>query len=234
MIDRSLNYGRHLIRKFLADAMPFSSVMDIGAGSGSDLTIAAEINPNASRMAIELSQPYVERLTQQNILVHKLNIEKDCLPVSDGSTDVVIANQILEHTKELFWIFHEITRVLPLDGKLIIGVPNLASLHNRLLLLLGMQPTPIQNASAHMRGYTKHDVVRFLNLCFPGGYRLLRFGGSNFYPFPTPLARFLANLLPNLAWGIFMMLKKTKPYSDEFLKFPKNQQLETNFYLGEL
>ena len=57
----------------------------------------------------------------------------------------MIANQILEHTKEVFWIWHEIARVLAPQGQLILGVPNLASAHNRLLLLLGRQPTRDQD-----------------------------------------------------------------------------------------
>jgi SAM-dependent methyltransferase len=217
---------------FLLNSVPYSNVLDIGAGSGNDLALSSQVAPRAARIAIEAHAPYVEKLSQQGIQVHSLNIEKDRFPFADESIDVVIANQVLEHTKELFWIFHEITRVLPLRGKFIIGVPNLASLHNRLLLLIGRQPTPIQNASAHVRGYTRHDLIRFLSLCFPGGYELKHFGGSNFYPFPPILARPMAHILPNMAWGIFLMFEKKKTYSHQFLEFPVEQKLETNYFLG--
>jgi len=162
-----------------------------------------------------------------------LDIERGVFPFANESIDVVVANQILEHTKEIFWIFHEITRVLTVGGKLIIGVPNLASLHNRLLLLIGIQPTSIQNASAHVRGYTKYDLLRFLRNCFPDGYELKGFGGSNFYPFPPIIARPLARIFPNMAWGIFFMFEKQKPYQREFLDFPVTNRLETNFFLGK-
>ena len=233
MIDRTLNYGRHHIYNFLLDAMPYSSVLDIGAGGGNDLALANKVAPDAKSVAIEAYAPYVEKLALRGIQVHSLNIEKDHFPFTDKSIDVVIANQVLEHTKELFWIFHEISRVLPVGGKLLIGVPNLASLHNRLLLLIGRQPTPIKNASAHVRGYTKNDIIQFLSLCFPGGYKLISFGGSNFYPFPSLFARPLARLLPNMAWGIFLMFEKQKSYSQQFLDYPCLTSLETNFYLGE-
>lgn len=234
MIDRSLNYGRHLIYKFLLDAVPYANVLDIGAGNGNDLALSGQAVPGAKRIAIETYAPYVERLSLQDIQVHSLNIEKDRFPFEAESIDVVIANQVLEHTKELFWIFHEISRVLSIGGKLIIGVPNLASLHNRLLLLIGRQPTPIQNASAHVRGYTKHDLLHFLSLCFPGGYELKQFGGSNFYPFPPVVAIPLAHIFPNMAWGIFLMFEKRKPYVHQFLDFPAGQKLETNFFLGAI
>ena len=73
-----------------------------------------------------------------------------------------MANQILEHTKEIFWILDQVSTVLKEGGHFLLGVPNLASLHNRLLLAFGRQPSPIQNNSAHVRGYTKPDVLQLL------------------------------------------------------------------------
>lgn len=64
----------------------------------------------------------------------QLNIERDPLPFADESVDIFMANQVLEHCKEIFWIFSEVSRCLKPGGCFIIGVPNLAALHNRLLL----------------------------------------------------------------------------------------------------
>jgi len=50
MIDRSLNYGRHHVRNFLIRSKPFQSVLDLGAGNGSDLLLASEINPSTNRI----------------------------------------------------------------------------------------------------------------------------------------------------------------------------------------
>jgi hypothetical protein len=75
-------------------------------------------------------------------------------------------------------------------------------------LFFSRQPSPIKTASAHVRGYTKNDIEHFLSSCFPGGYQFKFFGGSNFYPFSPSLARPLAKVFPNLAWGIFFLLQK--------------------------
>lgn len=232
MIDRTLNYGRHHIRGFLRAAAPYRTVLDIGAGSGYDLALAREEQPEARLYAVEADRELVERLAAQGIEVHELNIEQDRFPFPDGSMDVVVANQILEHTKELFWIFHEVSRVLREGGSLIVGVPNLASLHNRLLLMLGRQPTSLQNASAHVRGFTRSDLLRTLAAVFPGGYALRNFDGSNFYPLPPTLARPLAAAFPGMAWGIFLRLEKQRQYGREFLDFPVYAELETNFFVG--
>jgi hypothetical protein len=146
---------------------------------------------------------------------------------------VILINQVFEHVKDVFWILNEISRVLKVGGHLIVGVPNLASLHNRFLLLMGKQPTSIKNNSAHLRGYTKSDFRNLLNAGFTDGYSLAGFGGSNFYPFPGPIAKPLAGLIPTMAWGIFMNWKKEKAYKNEYLVYPIEKQLETSFFLGE-
>ncbi|WP_242927112.1 class I SAM-dependent methyltransferase [Pontibacter vulgaris] len=233
MIDRNLNYGRNIIERYLASEGDRPKViLDLGAGQGADILIAQRVNPSASLHAVECYGPYIEILNSKGIQVHSLNIESNPLPFDNESVDVVIANQILEHTKEIFWIFHEVTRVLKTGGKFIIGVPNLASLHNRIILLFGMQPTSLKNNSAHVRGYTLPDLKKFVHTCFPEGYKLSNFAGSNFYPFPPVIARPLSSLFPSMAWAIFLMLQKNKSYTNEFLTYPINQRLETNFYLG--
>jgi len=233
MIDRQLNYGRAIIARYLQQSAPYQTVLDIGAGTGTDLKAARAVFPNCTAIAIEVYEPYVNQLQQAGFKVIRANIEKDQLPLDDASIEVIIANQILEHTKEVFWIFHEISRVLSVKGHLIIGVPNLAALHNRILLMLGSQPSPLKVHSAHVRGFTKGGLMTFLNECFPCGYVLKEFRGSNFYPFPPFIAQPLARIFPNLAWGIFFLLQKVEPYQKEFLEYPINQKLETNFWLGQ-
>jgi len=233
MIDRSLNYGRHIIEDFLKSAGGFQNVLDIGAGHGDDLMLARKVNPGATLHGVEVDPESGRRLAEKSVVVHPINIEKDLFPFEDGSIDLIIGNQILEHTKEIFWIFHELSRILRVGGHLIVGVPNLAALHNRILLAAGIQPSPIKSTSAHVRGFTKGDILRFLESCFPGGYQLRAFGGSNFYPFPRMVARPMARMFPTLAWGIFFLFEKTGEYKAEFLQYPVKEDLQTNFFLGK-
>jgi SAM-dependent methyltransferase len=232
MIDRSLNYGRPIVRRFLAAARPYREVLDIGAGKGVDLLAARELEPDSRLHAVEVYPENVLLLEQRGVHVVGLDLERDPLPYADRAIDVVIANQILEHTKEVFWICHEVARVLAVGGQLILGVPNLASAHNRLLLLLGRQPSVIKTASAHVRGFTRADLLQFLDEVWPGGFALRDHAGANFYPLPPLLARSLARALPSLAWGLFLRLQKQREYRDEFLSFPARARLETNFYTG--
>jgi SAM-dependent methyltransferase len=232
MIDRQLNYGREVIEDFLRTLSPFSDVLDIGAGSGVDLAAARRQSPTANTHAIELFRPAIQHLKTEGATVHSIDIERDVYPFADESLDVVMSNQVLEHTKDIFWIFHETSRVLKVGGHLILGVPNIASLHSRIQLAIGQQPSAMQMRSAHVRGFTKPDVMKFLEACFPSGYALERFAGSNFYPFPPLMAKLLAAAFPSLSWAIFLLLRKTRSYDQEFLAYPIKAELETSFYLG--
>ena len=231
MVDRSLNYGRAEIGRFLAAAAQPRSILDLGAGGGDDLALAAARWPAAELLAVEAHPAARAALEARGYRVLRLDVERDALPLGDCAVDVVIANQILEHVKEVFWILHQVSRVLRVGGSLILGVPNLASLHNRLLLAAGRQPTANRNSSAHVRAFTLGDLLALL-ACFPGGYELVARRGSNFYPFPPQLARPLAALLPGLAVGMFLDLRKVRPYGREFLEHPARERLQTNFYLG--
>lgn len=230
-VDKSLNYGRAHIDFFSKSISTPEIVLDIGAGQGSDLKIVKKNHPTSKLFALENYPEYIKILNENNIETFPGNFETDNLPFNNESVDLIITNQTLEHTKEIFWVLHELSRTLKVGGHLIIGIPNLASFHNRLLLLLGHQPTCINNSSAHIRGFSKNDLIKFLNI-FQNGYQLQYYKGSNFYPFSPSIASPLAKAFPGMAWSNFFLFKKTLKYNKEFLEFPKTNQLETNFFLG--
>lgn len=232
IVDFELNYGRAIVVEFATRCAPYSRVLDIGAGPGADLLTARAVQPCASLSAIECYRPFAERLMANGVTVHSLDLEKDPFPYREGTFDLIIANQVLEHVKQLFWILHNVTQSLATGGHFIIGVPNIASLHNRILLALGYQPTQINSFSAHVRGFTKHDLLRLINSCWPHGYSLEAHRGSNFYPFPPFIANPLSRLLPSMAWGTFLLLRKVHDYDGEFLSVPASRNFETNFFFG--
>ena len=232
LVDPELNYGREAMQRFLRSIGSAQTVLDLGAGSGGDLATARRVLGPAKLIGVDVRPVPPRGLVDVADEIHQLDVERDALPVADGSVDVVIANQVLEHTKELFWILHEVTRSLRRGGHLLIGVPNIAALHNRVLLAMGGHPTQMKAASAHIRGFTRPDLLRFFEDCFPGGYSIAGTAGSQFYPFPRALARPLARVAPSLAAFLFISLRKQSRYERQFLDYPVERQLETNFFLG--
>ena len=232
----SLNYGRDIINKWSLEYISDldskeAAVLDIGAGSGIDLlNITRSVhNKTVKPFAIEVHEPNVMEARKNGITVFPLNMEKDPIPAEDGSFDVVIANQTIEHTKEIFWIFSEISRVVKPGGIVLIGVPNLASLHNRILLLLGEQPTAIEVLGPHIRGYTAPSFKKFATC--DNYFELLSVKGSNFYPFPSPVSGMLSKIFPTLSVGVFFLLRRTEK-KGRFIDILRSRFFETPYYQG--
>lgn len=128
--------------------------------------------------------------------------------MADEFFDVVLANHVIEHTKELFWIFAEISRVLVKGGIAIIGCPNLGSWHNRVALLFGHQPPGMKTLGPHIRGITRRAFKQFIEC---GGYFTLEaYKGSNFYPLPGGnVNRMFAATFPTLCASHHFLIRRT-------------------------
>lgn len=232
-----LNYGREQIlswvRREVASAPEGAMVrvLDLGAGKGADLQNIREGCPGANLElhGVECHPENVEAARRSGIAVHGMDIERDAIPASDGTFDIVLANQVVEHTKEIFWIFSEISRVLRPGGICIVGIPNLAALHNRILLLLGVQPTCIEVLSAHVRGFTRSGFRDFATC---DGYFLLEaVRGANFYPFPPSVARPMARFFPGFSVCLFFLLRRTEKKGN-FHQVLDTRYFETPYYRG--
>ena len=231
-IDIQEQYGRHVIEEMLARLASVHLVCDLGVSLGHDLGLVRKRFPEAHLLGIDCAETHKLRLEQQGIILRVLDLEREALPFADESVALFIANQIFEHIKDLFWLSHEVARTLRRGGYLIVGVPNIGALHNRLTFLFGKQPSQMKAHSAHIRGFTAQEIPRFFSICCSGGFQLELFRGAQFYPFPRPMARLLARWFPSLAHSAFYLLKKTSHYSGEFLRHPVEAGLETPFFLG--
>ncbi|MGL1937304.1 MAG: class I SAM-dependent methyltransferase [Fibrobacterales bacterium] len=229
-----LVYGRHHIRKWTLEhcsSLPYEpNILDIGCGKGDDLLgISDTLNNKCTLFGIEHYEPYRKMVAEKGITTYAVDIERAPLPLDDNTMDVISINQVLEHTKELFWILGEISRVLKPGGILIIGVPNLAAWHDRLLLIVGMEPSSCHIFGGHVRGITKPGLKNLLQV--DDYFTVNRFGGSGFYPFPEFLAKPLAYLLPNFATSIFFCVKRTNK-TENYNDILETNFFETNYYNG--
>lgn len=209
-----------------------ASILDVGAGYGKDLLALKKILPGASMAAVEGYPAAVAFLRESGVEVTSINLERDPLPFKDKSFDIVMCNQVIEHVKELFWLVSELSRVCKVDGYLVIGIPNLGSLHNRIALLLGKQPPAIHVFGPHVRGFTNAGLRDFLQ-----AGKVLRVDnvlGGNFYPFEPALSRMLARWFPGLAVSSFFAIKKISDISFlEVLDSPRGAELmDTPYFRG--
>lgn len=231
MVDHAETYGRHLLRRVSRD-LDISLCVDLGCGTGDDLMIIRENHPRARCVGVDFCLWNKAALIARGITPISANIERDALPFPDETVDFVIVNQVLEHTKEIFWINHGVFRTLQVGGHLYLGVPNVLSFHNRVLGLVGIHPTSSKMISGHIRVFSKFDTIMFYTEVAREFAAVKWFFSSQFYPFPRTIACWLAAALPTYAFSIFFLVQKTDPYRGEFVERLASVPLETNFFSG--
>jgi SAM-dependent methyltransferase len=111
----------------------------------------------------------------------QVNVEAAAFPAADGDFDLVIWNRDPDTVKNLGPALREVRRVLRPGGVFVVAVPNLAALHNRLLLLAGRQPTTLHIGNVdHIRGFTVRSMTGFLTRDLD--FELLRITGVGLAP----------------------------------------------------
>jgi methionine biosynthesis protein MetW len=180
---------RELLGVLPRDSARLPGLLDVGCWDGVETARLADLM-GARAHGIEIFAEPASQAEARGIDVARIDLEHDRFPWPDESMDVVVVNQVFEHLKNIWHPMSEIHRVTRTDGWLVISVPNLASLHNRLLMLFGRQPTSIRTFGPHVRGYVAGEFARFVGL--EGAWRIERHVGVGFYPFPARMARPLA------------------------------------------
>ena len=184
------------------------SLLDIGCGSG-ERTIRI-----AKYFDIHTQYTYgVDSNNRQIAACRKMfnaeviDLESDSLPYHDNYFDLVVCNQVLEHLKNYKKVLDDMIRVTRERGYIVIGVPNLAHLINRIYLLFGIQPMCIHLNSSHVRAFTHKAFVGMLNSL--SQVKLIDYAGAVMYPLPYCIARKLSGYFAGLSGYVCYLLQKT-------------------------
>jgi SAM-dependent methyltransferase len=194
--------------------------LDVGCWDGASTLRRGEALAASRLLGIEVFDQAASAATQRGIEVARLDLETERFPWPDGSVDVVVCNQVLEHLKNIWLPLSEMHRVLRRGGRAILSVPNLGSLHNRLLLAFGRQPTSIRVFGPHVRGYTLQEFTGLVER--GGGYRIERKLGAGFYPVPSPWSAPLSALWRGGSHTLIVQARKeaSAPLLDAYLREP--------------
>jgi ubiquinone/menaquinone biosynthesis C-methylase UbiE len=135
-----------------------------------------------------------------------VDLETEILPYDNDMFDLVICNQVLEHLKSYNKVIDELTRVTKTNGFILIGIPNLAHLINRIYLLFGIQPMCIAMDSSHIRAFTHRSFVKLLDSL--NKIKLIDVEGSIMYPLPFFLAKVFARHFVGFSGYVCYLLQK--------------------------
>lgn len=183
------------------------ALLDVGCWDGAHTERYARLLGCAA-FGVEIFDAQARQAEARGLTVARLDLEDAMFPWADGSMDVVVSNQVFEHLKNVWRPMSEILRVLRPGGWLVLSVPNLTSLHNRVLLGLGRQPTSIRTLGPHVRGYAFGEIQRFVAL--DGAMRVVQATGAGFYPLPVPLANPFARLWPGASHTTVLLARKER------------------------
>jgi SAM-dependent methyltransferase len=128
------------------------SIIDIGCGRGFLLKQLLEHDPSLQAFGVEVSPAQACEARAAGITVFEQNVEAG-IPLADGSVDVAVVGEVIEHLFDPDACIEEMRRILRPGGTLIVTTPNLASWLNRILLLFGIQPVFTETSTRKKYGH---------------------------------------------------------------------------------
>ena len=195
--DRAHRQARMLAEMLRGVSGP-AVIVDLGCGDGSALAVAAQRNPAHRFVGIDWSGDALRQARTLGLTVVRAGVAAD-LPVADGTADVVIMSELIEHLVDPDGAVAEARRVLRPGGSLLLSTPNLAAWYNRGLLALGIQPIfsevslrgvfgrPGRVVAGHLRLFTRRALTEFLTA---SGFRCVTVTGARYHDVPRPLGPF--------------------------------------------
>lgn len=203
-----------------------STIIDLGCGDGRFSIDLAKRARAKKVYGIEFQKETAAIAGDKGIQVCRADLNKR-LPFADEAFDAVHANQVIEHLVETDIFIEEIYRILKPGGYAVVSTPNLASLHNIISLIMGKQPFPAHvsnrvilgnsldpkhgmkhesKGEIHMRIFSPDALIEILEY---HGFRIQRFKGVGFYPFPRLAASLLSQI--DVKHSVYLTVKARKP-----------------------
>ena len=219
------NSGRYadtlaLVKQYIS---PGSKVLDLGVYPGHlALMLRRECGANITGISLAHTRAFSVQMGRHSIAVGTANVARDELPCAEGSFDLVLCTEIIEHLDNPLHLLAKANRVLKNERVLILSTPNLASLKNRVRMALGIAPNPHlfgvrhvfqMNEWVHKREYT---VCELRGMLAATGFSVERVMYSRLDHHPTSIRRRLGNWLkrvgyaiPSFRGGIILVARKT-------------------------
>jgi len=158
-ILRSVPAGREPLRLLDIGTTPFTLFLK-------------EKFPHYDVWTLDRTEHLKGRCQQAGVQLKACDLDDGTFPFEDGFFDVVIFTEVLEHIfAPPTQVLGEVRRIMRPSGKLILGVPNIARLSERIKLLFGYSPLPAADhqmnkdwlhGHGHLHEYTRSEI---LSLC---------------------------------------------------------------------
>jgi SAM-dependent methyltransferase len=145
--------------RFVASAPNGGVLLDLGSSDGATLRHFYELRSDLQYVAADIAgQP---ENYPPGVRYCQVNLEKDHIPLPDGSVDAVTCMHLVEHLRSLDQLFKEIRRVLSPRGRVYFETPHPRSLAAQSSPPLGGNavPTNFFDDDSHVRLVTPLHLV---------------------------------------------------------------------------
>jgi SAM-dependent methyltransferase len=142
-----------LFRRYVGG--PGRRVLDLGCRDGALTQAYAAGN---EIVGVDADREALAEAEKLGIETHWADLDEP-LPFDDGSFDVVVAGELLEHLRDPRRVVAEVRRVLRPGGTFVASVPNAYRLKNRLRFLIGRKP---EDDPTHLQMFSAGEVRALL------------------------------------------------------------------------
>jgi len=176
-------------------------ILDIGCGNGWLSTLYRLQGDEL--YGADISELNIKRAKERGVIAIQHNIETE-LPYADSFFDIILCADVLEHLFFPEKVISEMYRILKPNGILIIGVPNLYCLRNKIEMFLGNAifiEYPVN--FEHIRHYSKRTISKILT---NNGFSIIKTRGSG-WTFNSERFFWALSLLHGGNYGLKLLLK---------------------------
>jgi SAM-dependent methyltransferase len=121
-------------------SVSMKTYLDVGCGDGNFASIVKRATSGVNVYGTDISAKAVKLAEDKGITAFCVDLSCQRIPIDSEYFDAVFAGEVIEHVFDTDHFLDEIHRVLKPGGSLVLTTPNLASLYNRLALLIGYEP----------------------------------------------------------------------------------------------
>ena len=119
-------------------------ILDVGCGYGGLTRFIREEFDAAEAHGIDIDSGTLAEARTKGVDARLCALGSDRLPYPDGHFELITALGMLDYLMTFDDAIRELHRVATVGGHVVVALPNLASWHNRLALLLGYQPRDVE------------------------------------------------------------------------------------------
>jgi SAM-dependent methyltransferase len=137
--------------------------------------------PHWDVWALDRTDWLKERFARNGVQLRSCDLDRIHMPLEDGFFDFILCAETLEHVAASpTAVVKQMARILKPSGRLLLTVPNLANLRNRVQFLFGASPLPNpdeqfksdpMHGHGHVREYTRKELVK---ICRSAGFEVLK------------------------------------------------------------